>query len=239
MLKADIAITQIVAGIANHQSIWNEISTVKPAFHFHLVFALPFRQTYQVRFYTGPTAEAQPASELPAQPAIANPAMHCQLCNVGFNSAVHAKQHYEGKNHAKKLKLSQPPATIPAAMIAVTTVDATLDQYKPTLVGPFVCELCDVSMTSQPQLDAHLQGKPHRTKVERTNKLAAFGEVPNILASPGGKRDNYSIYRTPSGQLYCSFCNISVDSDHQFGQHLESKKHKSKQKSSSSKPIFK
>lgn len=185
------------------------------------------------------TTVTKPASELPSQPSIANPALLCQLCNVGFNSAVHAKQHYEGKNHAKKLRLSQLPTTIPTAVMAMSTVPGTPELPKPVPAGPFVCELCDVSMTSQPQLDAHLQGKPHRTKVERTNKMAAFGEAPNIMVPPGGKRDTFSIYRTPSGQLYCSSCNISVDSDHQFGQHLESKKHKSKQKSSGSKPAFK
>ena len=35
-----------------------------------------------------------------------------------------------------------------------------------------------------------------------------------------------SIYRTPSGQYYCSACNLSLNSESQFTQHCDSKKHK-------------
>ena len=34
-----------------------------------------------------------------------------------------------------------------------------------------------------------------------------------------GKRTDYSAFRTPSGQYYCAACNLSLNSDSQFGQH--------------------
>ena len=42
------------------------------------------------------------------------------------------------------------------------------------------------------------------------------------------KRD-FSMYRTPSGKYYCSCCNLTLNSEVQFAQHMESKKHKSNQ----------
>ena len=33
------------------------------------------------------------------------------------------------------------------------------------------------------------------------------------------KRTDYSAFRTPSGQYYCAACNLSLNSDSQFGQH--------------------
>ena len=33
------------------------------------------------------------------------------------------------------------------------------------------------------------------------------------------KRTDYSAFRTPSGQYYCPACNLSLNSDSQFGQH--------------------
>lgn len=33
-----------------------------------------------------------------------NDRVYCKLCQVAFNSPKQAIQHYEGKNHAKKLK---------------------------------------------------------------------------------------------------------------------------------------
>ena len=47
-----------------------------------------------------------------------------------------------------------------------------------------------------------------------------------------------SIYRTPSGQFYCSPCNLSVNSESQFVQHRSSKKHKLKESSSKPPPTF-
>lgn len=44
-----------------------------------------------------------------------------------------------------------------------------------------------------------------------------------------------SIYRTPSGKYYCQPCDVTVNSQAQFLQHSESKKHKHKMTSTNSK----
>ncbi|XP_067005714.2 zinc finger protein 346 [Anabrus simplex] len=102
----------------------------------------------------------------------------------------------------------------------------------------FFCDLCQVATTSQDQLDMHFKGAKHR-KAEKlaANAKSSQGTVPvtvtpsdSILASvirvnkPSIK--DYSIYRTPSGQFYCQPCNLTLNSESQFSQHCESKKHK-------------
>lgn len=38
-------------------------------------------------------------------------------------------------------------------------------------------------------------------------------------------KDVLSAYRTPSGHYYCKICNLSLNSEFQFTEHLRSKKH--------------
>jgi len=111
----------------------------------------------------------------------------------------------------------------------------------------FFCELCKVGAPSQAQLDMHLNGKSHKAKMKRSMGGVANDDMEtirkrtelkdNILSaannSSGGgggyKKRDYSIYRTPSGQYYCGPCNVALNSESQFGQHQDSKKHKQKE----------
>lgn len=124
--------------------------------------------------------------------------------------------------------------------------------------NPLFCSLCKVGATSQSQFDMHLNGKQHKSKLRRQTecgqgnadvKAESQDEVTTVtdmdptkakatlvaqkLKSDVQKRD-YSAFRTPSGQYYCSICTLCVNSELQFIQHIESKKHKMKRSKSSS-----
>ena len=116
------------------------------------------------------------------------------------------------------------PVVVPLASVS------GLNPFPVSGVNPFFCDVCRFNSTSQPQFDIHLAGKGHHFKLE---KLKNLGPKASIEA-PVVRKENYNIYRTPSGQYYCAVCNLCVDSDTQFGQHLDSKKHK--QKHAASKP---
>ncbi|PNF32353.1 hypothetical protein B7P43_G10092 [Cryptotermes secundus] len=119
--------------------------------------------------------------------------------------------------------------------------------------GRFFCDLCQVAATSQDQLDMHFNGSKHKKAEKAAGGAALAGiwkapapvvvpippPVPtdSILASVIKTEDStsrkagikdYSIYRTPSGQFYCQPCNLTLNSEAQFAQHCESKKHKFK-----------
>ena len=69
------------------------------------------------------------------------------------------------------------------------------------------------------------QQKPPPTTVATTPSAAI---VRNKLTKSEDKRD-YSQFRTPSGFFYCPACNLSLNSENQFVQHVESKRHRGKQ----------
>lgn len=183
------------------------------------------------------TQPVPPTLEL-STPMVGRSNLYCQTCDLSFTSNAHATQHYEGKNHAKKVKAgylnpsSENPSQNPDSFASVSGG-----------VNPFFCQVCCVNATSQPQLDTHLQGRNHKNKVAKLNSknpLMTSQVVAPKAAAPvvAVKKENYNIYRTPSGQFYCAPCNLCVDTELQFGQHLESRKHKQKSGSKKSERKF-
>jgi hypothetical protein len=154
--------------------------------------------------------------------------LYCQICDLSFTSIIHATQHYEGKNHSKKLRKNPPQHDHPIQNVTPDPASGSGSAPASTSTSgssPFFCDICCVNATSQPQFDTHLQGKVHRSKVERSK---TFPATKQIEKESFVKKENFSIYRTPSGQFYCSSCNVCVNTESQFGQHLESRKHKQK-----------
>ncbi|XP_014214532.1 zinc finger protein 346-like [Copidosoma floridanum] len=116
-------------------------------------------------------------------------------------------------------QLPLPPEIPPAAV-------PPIPQYKPALVAypiPFRCEICDISVNRQDQLETHKRGAKH-LKMLKHHGLSLPQPDPVFLVPPP---IDYSIYRTPSGQYYCAPCNLSLNSESSFAQHVDSKKHKS------------
>ncbi|XP_029032675.2 zinc finger protein 385B-like isoform X3 [Osmia bicornis bicornis] len=113
------------------------------------------------------------------------------------------------------------PGTTPTATAAPGTV-----YTPPTYPTPLRCDLCGVSANRQDQLETHKRGARH-LRMLRLNGLPVPDpgvENETTPATPGPI--DYSIYRTPSGQYYCAPCNLSLNSESTFAQHVESKKHK-------------
>ena len=64
----------------------------------------------------------------------------CGLCQVQCSSQVVLDAHLIGKQHKKKLEMTQAPS------------------------GNFRCEICNIAVTDQGGLDMHLAGKKHIKK---------------------------------------------------------------------------
>ncbi|XP_003427169.1 zinc finger protein 346 [Nasonia vitripennis] len=115
-----------------------------------------------------------------------------------------------------------PPIMVPA--IPAVAPLPPVPQYSQPAVpfpAPLRCDLCGISANRQDQLDTHKRGTKHM-KMLKLHGLPVTGTE----TTPAVKTIDYSIYRTPSGQYYCAPCNISLNSEISFGQHMESKKHK-------------
>uniref|UniRef100_A0A673JYG9 Zinc finger matrin-type protein 3 n=1 Tax=Sinocyclocheilus rhinocerous TaxID=307959 RepID=A0A673JYG9_9TELE len=124
---------------------------------------------------------------------------YCKLCDASFSSPAVAQAHYQGKNHAKRLRLAE-------AQQNATSLDL-----------------------SNPQRRPRKEGYEYRLMKNRRahNNTAMPGPYYNPRQRQRIPRD-LAMCVTPSGQFYCSMCNSGASEEAEFRLHLESKQHKSR-----------
>lgn len=125
---------------------------------------------------------------------------YCKLCDASFSSPAVAQAHYQGKNHAKRLRLAEAQSN-------------------------------SFSESSEAgQRRARKEGNEYKMMPNRRNMYT----VQNNSGPYFNRRSRQRIPRdlamcvTPSGQFYCSMCNVGAGEEVEFRHHLESKQHKSK-----------
>ncbi|XP_041880875.1 zinc finger matrin-type protein 4 isoform X2 [Corvus kubaryi] len=146
----------------------------------------------------------------------------CTLCNMSFTSAVVAESHYQGKIHAKRLKLllgEQP---------ALKATEAALGSLKPphTDSSPVVpsppqrrdsdryCQLCTAWFNNPMMAQQHYDGKKHKKNAARADLLEQLGKTLDLGELRGLKR-SYT----------CNICNVTLNSIEQYHAHLKGSKH--------------
>ncbi|KAM8770600.1 zinc finger matrin-type protein 3 isoform 1-T3 [Rhynchonycteris naso] len=125
---------------------------------------------------------------------------YCKLCDASFSSPAVAQAHYQGKNHAKRLRLAEAQSN-------------------------------SFSESSEAgQRRTRKEGNEYKMMSNRRNMYT----VQNNSGPYFNRRSRQRIPRdlamcvTPSGQFYCSMCNVGAGEEVEFRHHLESKQHKSK-----------
>lgn len=134
-----------------------------------------------------------------------------------------------------------PPPGPPAKKAKGTPVDRQ----------QFHCKLCNINTTSEQLLQSHYNGAKHAKQLRAqffTGTPDEAAAALQAISTSGAKtaesdvadgssasitsksecteiNSKYAAYRTPSGQFYCPTCNLSLTSESQLKQHLESKKH--------------
>ncbi|XP_068175643.1 zinc finger matrin-type protein 3 isoform X2 [Antennarius striatus] len=127
---------------------------------------------------------------------------YCKLCDASFSSPAVAQAHYQGKNHAKKLRLAE-------AQQISSSMDGS-SEAAPRRSRKDGSEYRLVKNRRSPQLAANVPGPYYNPRPRQ--------RIPRDLA----------MCVTPSGQFYCSMCNCGAEQETDFRQHLESKQHKAK-----------
>ncbi|KAI0224902.1 hypothetical protein LSAT2_024117 [Lamellibrachia satsuma] len=151
-----------------------------------------------------------------------NPEIYCRVCGVSFNSTKQAHQHYHGKNHAKKLRLDNKRRPGGSTGVSSSTPgfgDRPVRKMNERSIGALKGRWTssrDSDKTCHELLRTSENG--HSTAVNNAAFQSSPAKKPCL---------DFSMYRTPSGKYYCSACNMTLNSDLQFAQHIESKKHKS------------
>ncbi|KAF7703508.1 zinc finger matrin-type protein 3 isoform X1 [Silurus meridionalis] len=135
----------------------------------------------------------------PSRVILATENDYCKLCDASFSSPAVAHAHYQGKNHAKRVRLAE-----------VQHNTNSLDAEDLT------------------QRHSRKEGNEYKLKNNRTHMNAAMpGPYYNPRPRQRIPRD-LAMCVTPSGQFYCSMCNSGASDEADFRLHLESKQHKSK-----------
>uniref|UniRef100_A0A3B5A9U9 Zinc finger matrin-type protein 3 n=1 Tax=Stegastes partitus TaxID=144197 RepID=A0A3B5A9U9_9TELE len=127
---------------------------------------------------------------------------YCKLCDASFSSPAVAQAHYQGKNHAKKLRLAE-------AQQNSSNMEAS-NEAAPRRNRKDGSEYRLVKNRRSPQMPASMPGPYYNPRPRQ--------RIPRDLA----------MCVTPSGQFYCSMCNCGAEQETDFRQHLESKQHKAK-----------
>ncbi|XP_035232473.1 uncharacterized protein LOC118204248 isoform X2 [Stegodyphus dumicola] len=166
----------------------------------------------------------------------------CELCSLDFTSHIPLEMHLRGAKHAKKLKAQN-------ALQAIKTQEG---QDINTQGKSFRCELCNVNANSSLQLQTHLEGTKHKSKVQQlqqpkevktagSEESKPEGEAAAPLPTTtqvNGKTNEAYIRPLPSefgepqpakmAKYSCDLCSVIVNSEIQLQQHLTSKKHQAK-----------
>nr|XP_044606909.1 zinc finger matrin-type protein 4 isoform X3 [Equus asinus] len=146
----------------------------------------------------------------------------CTLCNMSFTSAVVADSHYQGKIHAKRLKLLLGEKTplkttaTPLSSLKPPRVDAA-----PVVTSPYqrrdsdrYCGLCAAWFNNPLMAQQHYDGKKHKKNAARVALLEQLGTTLDTGELRGLRRN----YR-------CTICSVSLNSIEQYHAHLKGSKH--------------
>ncbi|XP_067085246.1 zinc finger protein 346 [Osmerus mordax] len=159
----------------------------------------------------------------------------CHVCNMSFSSAVVAESHYQGKVHAKNLKLKtfgpQAPAVAPpppAAPLVKRKVEET-GGVAPSL-GPAqndpdrFCPICHASFNNPMMARQHYVGKKHKKQLTKMKLMETYGPS----TTPASTVKGYP----------CAVCNLELNSVEQYQAHISGSKHKNQVKKVGSSTAF-
>ncbi|TWW78892.1 Zinc finger matrin-type protein 4 [Takifugu flavidus] len=164
----------------------------------------------------------------------------CTLCNMFFTSAIVAQSHYQGKTHAKRVRLvlGEPPSLSAVASLTdadspqtpVPTDPSACPPTSPALPFPVAvvggnggreagkyCCLCGAWFNNPLMAQQHYEGKKHRRNAARARLLEQLAGSLDATECTG-LRSSYS----------CSVCNVVLNSIEQYHAHLQGSKHQNK-----------
>ncbi|NWX93754.1 ZMAT4 protein, partial [Nothoprocta ornata] len=144
----------------------------------------------------------------------------CTLCNMSFTSAVVADSHYQGKIHAKRLKLllgEQPTLKTPGAALGALKPAGTAGPPRAPRASERHCQLCAACFNNPLMARQHYEGKKHKKNAARAELLQQLGKTLD-LGEPRGLKRSYA----------CSTCSVTLNSIEQYHAHLKGSKHQAK-----------
>jgi hypothetical protein len=136
---------------------------------------------------------------------------YCNVCDIELTSPQHAKQHLNGKPHAKakaaqSMGVHQTSPPVKAQYSPEAKTNNVHNNEYDFSGGRGYCYICDIELTSQAHAEQHLSGKNHgKAKAKRNT------DVPKSLP------------------LTCEICQKTFSGPESASQHFSSVKHRQKE----------
>ncbi|XP_057675999.1 zinc finger protein 346 isoform X2 [Corythoichthys intestinalis] len=165
--------------------------------------------------------------------SISDPMKICDTCKMSFTSAVMANSHYQGKIHAKNLKLKAvDPLTLvqqatPASSKKKAAAAATAEVAAAAITAgngseggdpDRFCAICQASFNNAQMAQQHYLGKKHKKHLAKQDLMKLYGKPATPASTAKG--------------LPCTLCNIELNSVDQYQSHISGAKHKNQMKKS-------
>nr|XP_040036846.1 zinc finger protein 346 isoform X1 [Gasterosteus aculeatus aculeatus] len=156
----------------------------------------------------------------------ANRSKVCHICNMTFSSPVMAESHYQGKVHAKNLRL-KAVGPLPPAVASQTTPTAPPKKKPGDVPAPGAddnsnpdrfCSICQASFNNPLMAQQHYVGKKHRKQMTKQKLMETYGPS----TAPASTLKGYP----------CTVCSIELNSVEQYQSHISGAKHKNQVKKS-------
>lgn len=146
----------------------------------------------------------------------------CLVCNMTFSSAVMAQSHYQGKVHAKNLRLKtigpQTPVPLPPAPPVPTKKAPSDDSPNDSSNPNRFCSVCQASFNNPLMAQQHYDGKKHKKHMKKLKLMETFGPA----TAPATTVKGYP----------CTICKIELNSVEQYQSHISGAKHNNQLKKS-------
>ncbi|XP_072230887.1 zinc finger protein 346 isoform X2 [Leuresthes tenuis] len=148
----------------------------------------------------------------------------CHLCNMTFSSPVIAESHYQGKLHAKRLRMKMVESQTPEASQTVQPKEKPADNTS-GVTGTDnnnnpdrFCSVCKACFNNPLMAQQHYVGKKHRKQMTRLKLMETYGPS----TAPASTVNGYP----------CTICNIELNSVEQYQSHISGARHKNQVKKS-------
>uniref|UniRef100_A0A3B5LM02 Zinc finger protein 346 n=1 Tax=Xiphophorus couchianus TaxID=32473 RepID=A0A3B5LM02_9TELE len=135
----------------------------------------------------------------------------CHLCNMTFTSPVMAESHYQGKFHAKRLKMkaveSQTPASQSSQPVEKPADNSAGGSETDNNNNPDrFCSTCKASFNNPLMAQQHYAGKKHKKHMTRLKLMETYGPS----TAPASTLNGYP----------CTVCSIVLNSVEQYQSHI-------------------
>ena len=148
------------------------------------------------------------------KPVLPSREFKCTECGISVTGETSLQEHLKGKSHQVVVSNSKKSQDQTLA----SGSEKSIPDIRPT--NMFMCEVCDVELTSEVDLKNHMGGRKHKAKL--ANLSHSDGKSPPQLCVTNPRPNQTEV------TFECQLCKISMTGEEDLRAHTAGKKHRAK-----------